>query len=78
MKVVIMEKKESGELAAVDTRDWSESMVAMLNHANYLMVGGKEYEMMEGRLNVDEQVMEVLVLAVKNEKAEESTAVQEQ
>jgi hypothetical protein len=71
MKVIIMEKTESGELTAVDTRDWNDTMVAMLNHSNYLLVNGKEYEMVEGRLNVSEQVMEILVLAVKNEPAEE-------
>jgi hypothetical protein len=74
MKVVIMEKMESGQLVQVDNRDWSDTMVAMLNHSNYLLVDGKEYEMVEGRLNVNDQVMEILVLAVKNEAAAESTA----
>lgn len=77
MKVVIMEKKETGELAMVDSREWSDSMVSMLNHANYLLVQGKEYEMVEGRLNVDQQLMEVLVLAVKSDKAEENSGGQE-
>lgn len=69
MNVIIMEKTEAGQLVQVDTREWNETMVAMLNHANYLLVGGREYEMVEGRLNVNDQVMEILVLAVKNEEA---------
>lgn len=76
MKVVITEKTEAGALIPVDTRDWNEMMVNMLNHSNYLLVNGKEYEMVEGRLNVNEQVMELLVLAVKNEP--ESGAAAEQ
>ncbi|WP_438444735.1 hypothetical protein [Gorillibacterium sp. sgz5001074] len=76
MKVVIMEKKDNGELTMVDSRDWNDSMIAMLNHSNYLLVQGKEYEMVEGRLNVDTQMMELLVLAVKSEdeQAEEPAA----
>lgn len=73
MKVAIRVKQESGELVTVDVRDWNDSMIAMLNHSNYLLVGGKEYEMMEGRLNVNDQVMEILVLAVKEEPAAESS-----
>lgn len=74
MKVIIMEKLESGQLVQVDSRDWNDTMVSMLNHANYLLVSGKEFEMVEGRLNVSEQVMEILVLAVKNEPAAETSA----
>ena len=70
MKVVIMEKTEAGELVALDARDWNDQMIALMNHANYLLVNGKEYEMVEGRLNVNEPYMEVLVLAVKQETAE--------
>jgi hypothetical protein len=70
MKVVIMEKTEAGELVALDARDWNDQMIALMNHANYLLVNGKEYEMVEGRLNVNEPYMEVLVLAVKQEAAE--------
>jgi hypothetical protein len=76
MKVVITEKTEAGALIPVDARDWNEMMVNMLNHSNYLLVNGKEYEMVEGRLNVNEQVMELLVLAVKNE-AENGTAAEQ-
>jgi hypothetical protein len=70
MKVVIMEKTEAGELVALDARDWNDQMIALMNHANYLLINGKEYEMVEGRLNVNEPYMEVLVLAVKQESAE--------
>ncbi len=70
MKVVIMEKTEAGELVALDARDWNDQMIALMNHANYLLINGKEYEMVEGRLNVNEPYMEVLVLAVKQEAAE--------
>ncbi|RAU96542.1 hypothetical protein [Paenibacillus sp. YN15] len=74
MKVVIMEKTEAGELVALDARDWNDQMIAMMNHANYLLVNGKEYEMVEGRLNVNEPYMEVLVLAVKQEASEAAKA----
>lgn len=66
-KIIITEKKESGELVSIDEREWSESAVALLNHANYLLVNGKEYEMLEGRLNVNDQILEILAVAVKGE-----------
>ncbi|MNP82885.1 hypothetical protein D3C76_1816650 [compost metagenome] len=72
MKVVITEKTETGGLLPIDVRDWNDQMIAMLNHSNYLLVSGKEYEMVEGRLNVNEPSMEVLVLAVKNDAGEEA------
>lgn len=65
MKVIVTEKTEAGALRPIDERDWNDAMIAMLNHANYLLVNGSEYEMLEGRLNVNDQVMEVLVVAVK-------------
>lgn len=68
MKVVIMEKTEAGELVALDARDWNDQMLAGMNHANYLLVNGKEYEMVEGRMNVNEPYLEILVLAVKQEE----------
>lgn len=69
MKVIITEKLEAGELKPIDVRDWNDQMLAVLNHSNYLLVGGKEYEMMEGRLNVNDGSMELLVLAVRNGEA---------
>jgi len=65
LKVVVMEKLENAEMRQVDERHWNEAMVAALNHSNYLLVGGKEYEMLEGRLNVNDQLLELLVTAVK-------------
>lgn len=35
-----------------------------LEAANYLLVQGKEYEMIEGRLNLDLHVFELLLLDV--------------
>lgn len=67
MKVLITEKLESGELTELDQREWSREMLVALESANYLLVHGKEYEMIEGRLNVDLGVMEILVIAVKQE-----------
>lgn len=67
MKVIVTEKTESGELRAIDWRDWNDAMISMLNHSNFLLVNGKEYEMLEGRLNVNDQNMELLVVEVKQE-----------
>lgn len=79
MKVIITEKTAAGELLPIDVRDWNDQMIAMLNHSNYLLVGGKEYEMVEGRFNVNEASMEVLVLAVSQEEnAEAAQDEQEQ
>jgi hypothetical protein len=61
--VSIVEKLESGQLETIDVRDWDENMLKMLHHVNYLLVAGKEYEMVEGRLNVDLGVMELLVIS---------------
>ncbi|MDF2926829.1 MAG: hypothetical protein K0R57_5743 [Paenibacillaceae bacterium] len=72
MKVVITEKTAAGQLIPVDARDWNDQMIAMLNHSNYLLLSGKEYEMVEGRLNINEGYMELLVLAVGNEAVEET------
>jgi hypothetical protein len=65
VKVNLTEKFESGELKELDQREWSQDMLISLNHANYLLVNNKEYEMIEGRLNVSSGALEVLVIAVK-------------
>ena len=65
--VKIIEKLEDGALVPIDEREWNEGMIAMLGHSNYLLVNDKEYEMLEGRLNVNLGTMEVLVAAVKAE-----------
>lgn len=63
-RVRIIEKLDSGDLITVDERAWSMDMLAMMEHANFLLVNGKEYEMIEGRLNVNEGVLDILVLPV--------------
>lgn len=72
MKVIITEKTQANELLPIDVRHWDDKMIAMLHHSNYLLVGGKEYEMVEGRLNVNDASMELLVLAVESGEAEQS------
>lgn len=67
MKVAILEKLESGELRLVDEREWEAAMVTSLDHSNYLLVQGKEFQMVEGRLNIDKARLEVLVIAVNSD-----------
>ncbi|MFD0712949.1 hypothetical protein [Paenibacillus sp. GCM10027626] len=64
VKVVLIEKQSGGELVPIDERLWSKGMFSALEHANYLTVDGREYEMVEGRLNVDNGKLELLVVAV--------------
>lgn len=59
--ILILEKKPSGELLKIDERAWTSSMVQLLEHANYLLVNDVEYEMLEGRLNVNTGNFELLV-----------------
>jgi hypothetical protein len=63
--VVIIEKMENGDLVQIDERDWNTWMIAMLEHANYLLVADKEYEMVEGRLNVSTGKMEIMVISIR-------------
>ena len=63
--VIITEKMENGELIQVDERVWSIEMIAMLEHSNYLLINDKEYEMVEGRLNVNLGQMELLVISIR-------------
>jgi hypothetical protein len=63
--VVVIEKMENGDLVQIDERDWSTWMIAMLEHANYLLVLDKEYEMVEGRLNVSTGKMEIMVISIR-------------
>lgn len=67
--VIIIEKKANGELVQIDERSWSVGMIAMLQNVNYLSVNEKEYEMVEGRLNVNSGKMELLVISVQEEAA---------
>ena len=62
MSVILMEKMLDGELRVLEERMWSTNMIAALQHVNYLVVGGLEYETVEGRLNVDEGKLELLLV----------------
>lgn len=64
MKVMMMQKHAEGEPVAIDERDWSAEWLASLEYANYIVVNGREYEMLEGRLNLDSGALEVLVVPV--------------
>lgn len=68
--VLIIEKLENGELKTIDERNWNATMLSLMEHANFLLVGGKEYEMVEGRLDVENQKLEVLVLPINKQASE--------
>ncbi|WP_152391790.1 hypothetical protein [Paenibacillus guangzhouensis] len=65
MIVQLIEKQPDGTLVQRDERAWSQDMIAALHHINYLTLGGREYETIEGRLNVEKQTMELLIVAVR-------------
>ena len=67
MSVVLFEKMPDGELRRIEERMWNMNMVAALEHVNYLVAGGREYETVEGRLNVDEGKLELLLVPLQNE-----------
>lgn len=66
MTVVLMEKAASGELHQIEERTWSMNMIAALEHVNYMVAGGREYETVEGRLNVDEGRLELLLVPIQS------------
>lgn len=66
MIVQLIEKQSDGNLVQLDERQWSQDMIAALHHVNFLTIDGREYETIEGRLNVEKQTMELLVIAVRN------------
>ncbi|MDQ0192413.1 hypothetical protein [Paenibacillus wynnii] len=68
MGVILFEKKPDGELQMIEERIWSMNMVAALEHVNYLVVGGREFETVEGRLNVDEGKLELLLVPMRHEE----------
>jgi hypothetical protein len=70
MKIVLFDKLEDGNVRMINERPWDDKMIASLEAANYLVIGGQEYEMIEGRLNLDLDQFELLLMAVK---AREST-----
>jgi len=65
MIVQLIEKQPDGTLVQRDERTWSQDMIAALHHINYLTLAGREYETIEGRLNVEKQTMELLIVAVR-------------
>lgn len=65
--VILLEKLPEGELRQIDERLWTPGMVSALEHVNYVTVGGREYETLEGRLNLDSGKLEILVVPVRNE-----------
>jgi len=68
MSVILFEKKPDGELQIIEERLWNMNMVTALEHVNYLVVGGREYEAVEGRLNVDEGKLELLLVPMRHEE----------
>ncbi len=64
LNVIVVERKEDGQLVTIDERRWSQAMINATQHANFVVVGGQEYEMLEGRLNIEKQFLELLVLKV--------------
>lgn len=67
MNVKLYEKLPDGELRELEERVWSANMVAALEHVNYLVVGSREFETVEGRLNVDEGKLELLLVPIAHE-----------
>ncbi|WP_230632806.1 hypothetical protein [Paenibacillus athensensis] len=65
MKIVLMEKQSDGQLVQIQERPWDASFIQALDAANYVLLGGKEYEMIEGRLNLDTECFELLLLDVE-------------
>ncbi len=67
MSVILFEKMPEGGLRLIEERTWSMNMVTALQHVNYLVVGSLEYETVEGRLNVDEGKLELLLVPMRSE-----------
>jgi len=67
MTVVLLQKLPDGQLRQIDERQWTRDMMNALHHINYLTVGGAEYETIEGRLNVERGIVELLLVPVRKE-----------
>lgn len=67
LKVILFEKLPEGNLQMIEERAWSMNMVTALEHVNYIVVGGREFETVEGRLNVDEGKLELLLVPMRTE-----------
>lgn len=67
MTITLFEKLADGQLLKISERPWDEQLIQALNVANFVLVGGKEYEMIEGRLNLDLNMFELLLVAASSE-----------
>lgn len=67
MRIMLYEKLLDGQLLQIGERAWDDKLIQALNVANFILVGGKEFEMIEGRLNLDIQVFELLLVAASSE-----------
>lgn len=67
MNITLFEKLTDGQLQKISERPWDERLIQALNVANFVLIGGKEYEMIEGRLNLDLNVFELLLVTVGTE-----------
>lgn len=67
MGVILLEKMPDGTLRQIEERIWNINMIASLEHVNYIIVGNVEYETVEGRLNVDQGKLELLLVPMRNE-----------
>ncbi|CAN7679796.1 hypothetical protein LJR153_005379 [Paenibacillus sp. LjRoot153] len=67
MTIVLYEKLPEGQLLRLGERAWDDQLIQALNVANFILVGGKEYEMIEGRLNLDLHVFELLLVKAGSE-----------
>ncbi|RUS46990.1 hypothetical protein [Cohnella sp. AR92] len=67
MKVVMLEKNRDGSLVPIDEREWTHEMLESLHHVNYCVLGSQEYQTLEGRLNLDLERMELLVVKMLHE-----------
>ncbi|KRF03544.1 hypothetical protein ASG89_01895 [Paenibacillus sp. Soil766] len=67
MTIVLYEKLPEGQLLRLGERAWDDQLIQALNVANFILVGGKEYEMIEGRLNLDLDVFELLLVKAGSE-----------
>lgn len=71
MNIVLYEKMTDGQLNQIHDQPWDEKLIQALDAANYILVGGKEYEMIEGRLNLDLHVFELLLVAAGGNESQE-------
>lgn len=66
MIVKMYEKGTDGALREIDERLWSPAMIGALEHVNYIVIQNQEYETVEGRLNIDNQILELLLVPIRN------------